>query len=136
MSERYDYPWEVQNDVAEYIRNNVNLNEWRGRRDDLEENLNDKLWIEDSVTGNASGSYYCNTWKAEEAISHNWDLLREALEEFGDSGDALERGAEYCDVTIRCYVLGAAISAALDELEEELEELDDEELAADIGKGA
>ena len=26
---------------------------------------------------------------------------------------------EYCDVTIRCYLLGQAISAALDELEEE-----------------
>lgn len=33
----------------------------------------------------------------------------------------LERGAEACDVTIRCYMLGQAISDALNEIETEEE---------------
>ena len=89
--------------------------------------MNDELWACDRVTGNASGSYYCSTWRAEEAISHNWDLLADALAEFGQDGvDVLRQGAEAMDVTIRCYILGQAISEALDELSEELEEEDNE----------
>lgn len=126
MSERYDYLEAVTDDVREYIREEVDLAEWKGNRDGLEEKLNDDLWTADSVTGNASGSYYCNAWRAEEALSHNWDLLAEALLEFGQDGtDVLEQGAESMDVTIRCYLLGQAIAEALDELEEEL--ADDEE---------
>lgn len=121
--ERYDYLDAVTDDVREYIRNEVDLTEWKGNRDGLEEKLNDDLWTEDSVTGNASGSYYFNAWKAEEALSHNWHLLAEALQEFGQDGtDILEKGAEAMDVTIRCYLLGQAIAAALDELEDELAE--------------
>ena len=89
-------------------------------REELEEVAHDELWADDSVTGNGSGSYFFSTWKSEEALCHNWDLLAEACEEFGqDIGEAFKRGAEFCDVTIRCYLLGQAIAAALDELEEE-----------------
>ena len=124
--ERYDYLEAVTADVLEYIKNEINLSDYDSR-EDLEEALNDELWTVDSVTGNASGSYYCNTWRAEEALSHNWDLLAEALEEFGQDGtDVLKQGAEAMDVTIRCYLLGQAIAEALDELEEELAE-DEEE---------
>ena len=123
MSERYNYLEAVINDVREYIRDNIDVSEWKGNRDGLEEHLNNVLWTEDSVTGNGSGSYYCNAWKAEEAICHNLSLLAEALREFGQDGiDALEQGAEAMDVTIRCYLLGRAIAEALDELEEELVE--------------
>ena len=123
----YNYLEAITDDVREYIREEVDLAEWKGNRDGLEERLNDDLFIDDSVTGNASGSYYCNAWKAEEALAHNWDLLAEALREFGQDGtDILEQGPEAVDVTIRCYLLGQAIAEALDELEEELAE-DDEE---------
>ena len=64
---------------------------------------------------------------AEEAISHNLDLLTDAIAEFGQNGtDVLRQGAEAMDVTIRCYLLGQAIAEALDELSEELEEEDNE----------
>lgn len=127
MSERYNYLEAVTDDVRKYIRDEVDLAEWKGDRDGLEEKLNDDLWAADSVTGNASGSYYCNARTAEEALSHNWDLLAEALREFGQDGtDVLEQGAGAMDVTIRCYLLGQAIAEALDELEEELAE-DEEE---------
>lgn len=114
----YDYREHITDDIREYIRDNVDLNEWKGRRDDLEEELRDDLWTADSVTGNASGSYYFNAWKAEEALCHNWDLLADALEEFGSDTDILRRGPEACDVIIRCYLLDECLSEVLDELEE------------------
>lgn len=133
MSERYNYLDAVTDDVREYIKEEVDLAEWNGNRDGLEEKLNDDLWTADSVTGNASGSYYCNAWMAEEALSHNWDLLAEALREFGQDGtNVLEKGVEAMDVTIRCYLLGQAIAEALDELEEELAEDDEDETAEQL----
>ena len=124
----YDYLEQVTADVRDYVEQEIDLTEWAGDRDGLEEKLNDDLWTADSVTRNASGSYYCNAWRAEEALSHNWDLLAEALREFGQDGtDVLEQGAEAMDVTIRCYLLGQAIAEALDELEEELAEDEEEE---------
>lgn len=116
----YNYLEAVTADVVEYIKNEINLADYDSR-EELEEALNDELWTADSVTGNASGSYYCNAWKAEEALAHNWDLLAEALTEFGQDGtNVLKQGAEAMDVTIRCYLLGQAIAEALEELEEEL----------------
>lgn len=124
----YNYLEAITDDVRDYIKYEIDLDEWKGNRDGLEERLNDDLFISDSVTGNASGSYYCNAWKAEEALAHNWDLLAEALREFGQDGtDILEQGPEAMDVTIRCYLLGQAIAEALDELDEELAEDDTEE---------
>lgn len=116
--ERYDYFAAVKNDVLDYINDNeivVNTE----NRDEVEQGLNDTLFTCDSVTGNASGSYTFNARKAEEYLCHNWDLLVEALTEFGSDMSYLERGAEACDVTIRCYLLGQAISEALDEVETE-----------------
>lgn len=124
----YNYLEAVTSDVLDYIKEKINLDEWKGNREGLEEKLNDELWTVDSVTGNASGSYTFNTWEAEENLAHNWDLLAEALDEFGQDGtDVLRQSAEAMDVTIRCYLLGQAIAEALDELEEELAEDDEEE---------
>ena len=121
--ERYNYPEAVRADVLDAIRENYTPEEIREAlqdRDAFAEKLNDELWIDDSVTGNASGSYYCNAWKAEEAIAHNLDLLGEALAEFGCGPEYLmQNGAEAADVSIRCYLLYGAISDALDDLAEE-----------------
>lgn len=113
----YDYFSNISQDIRDYIAENITLSDFSDR-EELEETLNDDLWVEDSVTGNASGSYYCNAYKAEEALSHNWDLLAEALAEFGENMDVLEKGAEWCDVSIRCYLLSGCISSVLDEMEE------------------
>jgi len=114
--ERYDYLSAVKDDVRAYIKDNDLLKDgWQDNRDEIEEKLNDDLWCEDSVTGNASGSYTFNAWQAEEYLVHNLDLLFEAMEEFSCDFKELQRGAEYADVTIRCYLLGQAISEVLDE---------------------
>ena len=120
----YNYRETVRNDVIEQIKDGYKENSLRlykeEGREALEEYLNDELWADDQVTGNASGSYTFNTREAEENLCHNMSLLEEACDEFGqDVGEAVKRGAEYCDVTIRCYLLGGAISEAIDELEAE-----------------
>ena len=125
--ERYDYRRAMKEDIYNYIREGIDLDDWRGKRCELEEALYDQLWITDSVTGNASGSYTFSTYRAEEYIAHNWDLLEEAMREFGGTESPIEMGAEWCDVTIRCYLLGECISDVLDGLEDELEELEEEE---------
>ena len=121
--ERYDYLQAVKDDVKQYIDDN-DITITADNREDIEQQLNDDLFCNDSVTGNASGSYYCNAWKAEEALCHNLDLLGEAADEFGDDSitNVLKQGPEACDVTIRCYLLSQAISAVLDELEDEAED--------------
>lgn len=117
----YDYRFAVKVAVTDYIRDNYDadaLAEFESE-DEFAEHLNDELWTEDSVTGNASGSYFCNAWKAEECLAHNWDLIEEVAEEFGIEptiSSGYEQGAEWWDVTIRCYVLGEAISTAIEEL--------------------
>lgn len=115
----YDYREAMTEDVKEWIKENIDLTEWTEDREGLEQQLNDDLWTEDSITGNASGSYYCNSYKAEESIAHNWDLLNEALDEFEQNNiNVIEKGAEWADVTIRCHLLGSVISDVLDEMEE------------------
>ena len=120
----YNYLEAMIEDVKEYLKNEAEYDQEDlfYNRSYLEEKLHDELWCNDSVTGNASGSYTFSTWKAEEYLCHNYDELADACEAFGqDIGEAVKRGAEFCDVTIRCYLLGRAISEALDEIEEELE---------------
>lgn len=115
--EDYNYEEAVRDDVKDYIKNEVDLSEYGSRRE-LQDRLNDILFDNDSVTGNASGSYYCNTWKAEEALCHNFDLLKDTADELGET-NILEMGAEGCDVCIRCYLLPDAINSVLDEMEED-----------------
>ena len=129
----YDYRYEMRQDVRNAIEEGYSLDEWRGRRDELEEKLNEDLWIDDGVTGNASGSYYCNSYKAMQAVMDNMELLQEALDEFGedyaDIGRRFVAGDwEYFDVSIRCYLLSSVVSDVLDDIEAdgELDELEDE----------
>lgn len=114
----YNYLEAVTEDVREYINEEIILADWMNDRQGLEAFLNDELWVTDSVTGNVSGSYTFNTWQAEENLCHNMDLLAEACEEFGDdTSSIISKGAETCDVTIRCYLLSQAIAKVLDEME-------------------
>lgn len=119
--ERYDYLEAVTSDVKDYINWEVDMSDYLDR-EELSEYLYDHLWTVDSVTGNGSGSYTFNAWKAEEYLCHNLDLLGEALSEFGSDPALIMKSAESCDVTIRCYLLGQAIEAALDELWEDRDE--------------
>ena len=127
----YDYLEAMKSDIIDYVRNDVNTDEFTSR-EELEESLYDDLWTVDSVTGNGSGSYTFNRAEAEEYVNDNSDLLREAISEFCVDSETvaekfLEADYEYFDVTIRCYLLSQAISEALDELEDDLTFSEDEQ---------
>ena len=125
--DRYDYREAVKEDILQYINDEISFEDF-DTLEELEEKLNEELWTADSVTGNASGSYTCSTWEAEENICHNLDLLGEALEAFESGADYLiNNGAEAADVTIRCYLLGECITAALEEIEDDFNEAHEDE---------
>lgn len=138
MFEKYNYLEAMKSDILGFIAENVNREEYTGSREELEERLNEDCWTADSVTGNASGSYYCNAYKAREAvISGGVDHFREACRDF--DLDAAETGMrfingewEWIDVTIRCYLLNQAVNAVLDILEEAGYFEESEEDASDI----
>lgn len=120
----YNYKEQVKNDCIDAIREYINYHkdDIKGMsRDDLQDKLYDTFWIDDSVTGNASGSYTFNAWEAHENLNGNMDLLAEAMSEFGCNVNVLEKGSEWCDVTIRCYLLCECLNNAMEEIKEEIE---------------
>ena len=121
----YNYLEAMKEDVMNYVKEESDYHDCDKIRDreSLEEYLNDHLRTEDSVTGNGSGSYTFNAYKAKEYVTDNADLLADMCREFcleaAEVGQKfLDEEWEYFDVSIRCYLLGQAISEALDELEE------------------
>lgn len=130
----YNYLEQVTADVRDYVEQEIDLSDWAGDRDGLEEKLQDDLWTCDSVTGNGSGSYTFSRVQAQIYVLDGMDELQEAVNEFGIDSETigekfLESDWEYFDVTIRCYLLGQAIAAVLDDLEDEgaFEEEEEEE---------
>lgn len=92
---------EVLNDAKAALDENM------GYYDTFDE-FYDGLWTDDSVTGNGSGSYYFNAYKAREAVSEFlWTeechgLLSELCI---DMQKLMEDGPEAADVTVRCCML-------------------------------
>lgn len=129
----YNYREAMGKDVKEYIKNEIDLTEYTNERDELERFLNDELWIVDSVTGNASGSYTFNSYTAKEYLNGNEDILNDALQEFCTPSETIAEKFlscdwEYFDVTIRCYLLGRVLVDVLDEMEENGDFDEEEEL--------
>lgn len=116
---RYNYLEAVKEDVLNYIEE-YEIKVTESNKEDVCNDLYDDLFVNDSITGNASGSYTFNAYQAEENLCHNLDLLQEAYNEFGGSPDL--SSPESCDVSIRCYLLSQAITEVLDEIAEEDEE--------------
>ena len=131
---RYDY----HSNVKEALKDLIN-DEFADRLSDYDsleefrEALEQSAWLSDGVTGNASGSHTFSAWKAEECLLHNTDLLREALECFGDGTRIdIEKGAEHYDVVVRCFVLGEVLDEAIEECgidEDSFSDKEDEEVA-------
>ena len=124
----YDYREQIKEDVkkvvVEWCDANMDIREALADRETLEQEMNDALWIDDSVTGNVSGSYFYNSYKAKECVIDNFDLLHDMAREFGEVEEVgnriMNEEWELLDVSIRCYLLGECISEALDELESEV----------------
>lgn len=122
----YNYEEAMKSDILDYIAENIDRADYINDRDGLEEQLNDDLWTADSVTGNASGSYFCNAYRAKEAFLNDpksEEYFSECCADFGITAEEVGKhfiraDYEWIDCTIRCYLLGGMISAVLDELEE------------------
>ncbi len=100
------YKQQVIKDIKEWIKDNddtgITLDELRERLDDAR--------YTDAITGNGSGSYYCNAYKAREQVDKSgilWDDdFQDALEDYGTNlGEILKRGPEAVDVWARCVAL-------------------------------
>ena len=115
----YSYPQHVKEDIKEFIEKRLESGTFgllvQGDEDTIED-VEDLLFTQDEITGNGSGSYTFNTLKAEENLTGNWDLLREAKDELDPNTDLIEKGPEYCDVLIRCYLLDWCFRKALNEI--------------------
>ena len=116
--EKYDYLESVKENVKSYIDYDINVSDFNDR-ESLDEYLNETLINNDSVTGNASGSYTFCRWDAEDHICHNTELIQEATEnlELGQ----IEYDPEKIDVVIRMYLLPQAISEVLDGMDIDFE---------------
>ena len=117
---KYNYLEEMKKDIRTHLEDEYEYRYHDLDRDELEEKLNDNLFIDDSITGNASGSYTFCRFTAKEYVTDNVDLCRDALKCFGTDPQTiadkfLSEDWEYFDVTIRCYLLGQAIAEVLDE---------------------
>lgn len=124
----YDYEEAVRSDIKDYILENYDRNDLSDfdDEDDFKDCLIDILINEDGITGNASGSYYCNRYKAQEALNGNMDLLRDACEELNLSSEEvgerfLDGDFEYFDCIVRYYIVTYTnvIEDVVDELLEE-----------------
>lgn len=114
----YNYLEVVTNDVISYVQEEVDRSQYVSRQH-LEEELNDILWEDDGITGNTSGSYTMNAFKARSFVLDNLELFSEACTELCIEDEEvgrkfLEGSWEWMDVVIRCHVLPLAICAALD----------------------
>jgi len=121
---KYDYRKEITKDIFDYVEENYTAEEIAEKladRDEFESTLNDDLWIEDSVTGNASGSYTFSRATAREYVVENMEDCIEALKCFCCEAETiaekfLSEDWEFFDVTIRCYLLGECLGEAIDKL--------------------
>lgn len=113
-----DYIEETKENAKEYI-----TSEWDYLKDKDKEEIFDILFLEDSVTGNGSGSYTFSSYEASQNISElifDDDFIDELEGNFGENlGDLIKRGAEAVDVTARCLAL---YYVDIDEILEELKE--------------
>lgn len=117
---KYNYLESMVEDIKSVIED-YNADTYEDR-EDAEQGLHDEMWCDDSITGNGSGSYTFCRETAKGYVLDNMDLCIESLKEFCVESETiaekfLSEDWEYFDVTIRCYLLGQAIGAVLDEME-------------------
>lgn len=119
----YSYLKKETKDVIDYIQKELTFTdrlELIGKdKQDAANDLYEILINEDSVTGNASGTYTFNVLRAERNLVGNWTVLQAAIAELAPDFNAIEKGAEACDVLVRIYLLPTAIDNAITQLWEE-----------------
>ena len=117
----YDYREAMADDIKNAIEDNAEF--WglaEMTAEEAVELLTDKLWVNDTVTGNGSGSYTFNRALAKECVLDNMELCVEAFKEFCAVEQFAEKIAnedwEFLDVTIRCYLLPEMVESVVNEM--------------------
>lgn len=140
MNEFYDYHEHVKGDIYDVLEENfygyfdgITAEDVKSDPYEVAGRIADDMFNSDSVTGNASGSYFCNTWKAKMAVLDNIDILRNAFIDWGYSSDDvaadfLEERWETMDVVIRCYLLHEIMDEVMEEIRDAIEGIEDEEM--------
>lgn len=136
---KYDYERQIKNDLVMFFKENFSP-EWL--ENDLDTTSQDFVDIMydaamncDSVTGNASGSYFCNAGRAHEAIFGNEYIYEEAIKEYGYDSDKLAEemfNYEFIDVVIRCYLLADCLHEFCDKIEELLISYKDDKIYCSV----
>lgn len=117
--ETYNFQKAVENDVRDYIDGNIgSLSAKYATKWEAIDDLQEDLFTNDSVTGNASGSYTFDKEEAQKNLFGNYFLLCDAYEEFGYDGIPFKamQNPEIMDVAIRCYLLGSAVAEVVEDM--------------------
>ena len=120
----YDYKKEVIKDIKDYIKENINLDDF-DNMDNLQNYLQNNIQAVDDITGIYSGTHTNDKLLAEIFLVENFALLTKALpysEKYCKCSitKILEEGAEVCDTLIRRYLLDDCVNQVISELKEEL----------------
>lgn len=110
----YFYKLEMVDELESMIKDS-DIDFTGKKRGEAYEALQDLAFDRD-MTGNRTGSYWCNELKAERALLGNFDLVHDALDEFGMesiSSPELVSG-EHLDILVREHLLPQIIDDVLD----------------------
>ena len=118
----YNYKEAVKADVREWMEEN--REQWEDLdRADAEQVIYDGTWADDSVTGNASGSYTMSRYEArrnffedEETDDYISEMLDDGFITFKDLEHIKSSDWEWFDVVIRCWLLSGCVSEAVSEV--------------------
>ena len=120
----YNYREAVEKDIREWMEENPELWESEDDMDEVYEIISEAVWTADSVTGNASGSYTFNRFRArqyffedENSDEYISDMINAGFIASQDfAGAVSESNWEAIDVSIRCYLVSECLSKILDEM--------------------
>lgn len=121
----YNYRENIKKDIVQYIKDNINIEDF----DDVEDfkiYLTKILLIPNEITGEINNSYTKDSVLSEIFLVGNLSLLSKSLEYFYNTNNinitnVLNRGAEYCDMIVRMYILETSIDEILNQIVEELQ---------------
>ena len=110
----YFYKLEMADELEPMLKDSDVSCDGKNRGEAFEE-LQDLAFDRD-MTGNRTGSYWCDELKAVRALLGNFDLVQDALDDFGMesvSSPELVSG-EHLDVLVREHLLPSVIDEVLD----------------------
>lgn len=107
----YDYLQAMTDDIlAWFFENNIDVNKLS---EDEAEKIYESLFNEDSITGNGSGSYTFDAYRARRYLFNNNELYMNAADELNADYSFFCSDPESADVIIRCYLLREALDRAI-----------------------